>query len=92
MEKELDNIILILHGRIPINEFITEYNITDLLYQNNNCIGVILGNGFYNPLPLRMWGNRNLRESLNVGNPKFICKIVIEYEDGHIDEIGSNES
>lgn len=69
-----------------------EYNITDLLYQNNNCIGVILGNGFYNPLPLRMWGNRNLRESLNVGNPKFICKIVIEYEDGHIDEIGSNES
>ena len=30
-----------------------EYNIM-ICYQNNNCIGVILGNGFYNPLPLRM--------------------------------------
>lgn len=72
--------------------YYSEYNITNLLYKSTNCAGVMLGNGFYNPLPLKMWGNRNLRESLPVGNPQFISKIVIEYEDGYIEEIGSNDS
>ena len=62
--------------------YYSEYNITHLLQSKNNCLGVMLGNGFYNPLPLRMWGNLNLRETLPVGRPVFTAKVVIVYEDG----------
>lgn len=72
--------------------YYSEYDITKSLNKSSNCIGVMLGNGFYNPLPLRMWGNRNLRGTLNTGKPQFICKIIIEYEDGTLEETGTNES
>ena len=58
--------------------YYSEYDITDLLDSEKNCIGVTLGNGFYNPLPLRMWGRRNLRDVLNVGRPVFIGKIILD--------------
>lgn len=62
--------------------YYTEHDVTSLLQQGQNCLGVALGNGFYNPLPLRMWGQRNLREVLPVGRPEFIAKLLIEYEGG----------
>lgn len=62
--------------------YYTEYDITDQLKEGGNCLGVILGNGFYNPLPLRMWGQRNLREALSVGQPAFIARVSIQYENG----------
>jgi hypothetical protein len=37
------------------------YDVTGLVRAGLNCVGVMLGNGWWNPLPLRMWGNRNLR-------------------------------
>lgn len=58
------------------------YDITDHLDKGENCIGVMLGNGWYNPLPLRMWGSRNLREHLPLGRPCFIAQLNIEYADG----------
>jgi len=47
--------------------FYSTYDITDHLQKGTNCIGVMLGNGWYNPLPLRMWGRLNLREHLPTG-------------------------
>ena len=41
--------------------YYTEYDITSLVINGDNSIGVTLGNGFYNPLPLKMWGRINLR-------------------------------
>ncbi|HTN69132.1 MAG TPA: family 78 glycoside hydrolase catalytic domain [Dysgonamonadaceae bacterium] len=67
--------------------YYSEYDITDLLNPGENCLGITLGNGFYNPLPLRMWGNRNLREVVNTGRPVFIAKIILEYENGTKEEI-----
>jgi len=58
------------------------YDVTDYLLKNQNCIGIILGNGWYNPLPLRMWGWLNLREHLHVGRPRFIAQLHIGYTDG----------
>ena len=52
--------------------YYTEYDVADLLTQEHNVVNVMLGNGFYNPLPLKMWGWLNLRNELNVGKPKFI--------------------
>ena len=72
--------------------YYTEYDITSLVKNGNNSIGVILGNGFYNPLPLKMWGRINLRNELSVGKPKFISKLIITFEDGSSEEIVSDSS
>lgn len=67
--------------------YYSEYDITEMLRLENNCLGVTLGNGFYNLLPLRMWGKRNLREVVNTGRPIFIAKIILEYKDSAKEEI-----
>jgi len=72
--------------------YYTEYDITSLVINGDNSIGVTLGNGFYNPLPLKMWGRINLRNELSVGKPKFISKLIITFEDGSSEEIVSDSS
>ena len=72
--------------------YYSEYNITSDIKEGINCIGVTLGNGFYNPLPMTMWGRRNLREVLPVGKPEFIARLVIEYSNGKIEEVNSDSS
>ena len=72
--------------------YFTGYDITDKLKQGPNCLGITLGNGFYNPLPLKMWGNLNLREKLTIGQPSVIAKLVIKQSDGQIKEITTNET
>jgi alpha-L-rhamnosidase len=62
--------------------YYSEYDITNFLNSEKNCIGVTLGNGFYNPLPLKKWVRRNLRDVLKTGRPVFIRKIVLEYQNG----------
>ncbi|MDA3924818.1 MAG: family 78 glycoside hydrolase catalytic domain [Kiritimatiellae bacterium] len=61
--------------------FYSVYDVTDMLSGGSNCLGVTLGNGWYNPLPLRMWGRYNLRDALPVGRPQFIARLEIEYAD-----------
>ena len=67
------------------------YNVTELIRNGGNSIGVTLGNGWYNPLPMKMWGRRNLREHLTIGRPQFIAQLKIEYTDGTTETIVSNE-
>ena len=68
------------------------YDLTGMLKNGNNCLGVTLGNGFYNPLPLKMWGSRNLREVLPTGNPKFIAKLVLKYNNGKTETLVTDDS
>ena len=68
------------------------YDLTVKIASASNCLSVELGNGFYNPLPMWMWGNLNLRKHLPVGTPSFIAKLVIEYKNGEKAEINSDES
>ena len=72
--------------------YYSEYDVTPLITSDDNCLGVSLGNGFYNPLPLRKWGQRNLRTDLTVGKPTFIAKLVIHYKNGKTEEIVSDGS
>ena len=67
------------------------YDVTDQIENIGNCIGVTLGNGWYNPLPMTMWGWLNLREYLPIGRPQFIAQLKIEFEDGMIKNVISNE-
>jgi len=72
--------------------FYSTYDLTDQLTMGNNCLGVTLGNGWYNPLPLRMWGRRNLRQHLTVGRPLFIAQLNVEFSDGSSTAIVTDSS
>ena len=58
------------------------YDLTGQLHTGTNCLGVMLGNGWYNPLPLRMWGHLDLRKVLPVGRPRFIARLQLDFADG----------
>ncbi len=62
--------------------YYSTYDVTSMLTGDKNCIGVIVGNGWYNPLPMRLWGHLNLRNHLPVGEPCFIAQLEIEYDNG----------
>jgi alpha-L-rhamnosidase len=72
--------------------YYTEYDITAQVQNGKNCLGVALGNGFYNPLPLKMWGSRNLRDVLPVGNPAFVARLLLTYENGETKQIVTDNS
>ncbi|MEN8230804.1 MAG: family 78 glycoside hydrolase catalytic domain, partial [Bacteroidota bacterium] len=72
--------------------YYSDYDVTSMITKGENCLGVELGNGFYNPLPLRMWGRYNLREDLKVGKPVFLAKLVLKYENGKTEEFVSGET
>ena len=72
--------------------FYSVYDVSEELAQGSNCLGVTLGNGWYNPLPLRMWGHVNLRERLPIGRPQFIAQLVIEYTDGSQQVVASDST
>lgn len=72
--------------------YFTEYDLTASLSNGANCLGVTLGNGFYNPLPLQMWGYLNLRNALPTGNPLFTARLVVEYTNGKTQEISTDET
>ena len=66
------------------------YDITSLLRSGENAIGVMLGNGFFNPLPMRVF--KPLREFLSIGRPCLKAQIRLEYTDGSTETIVTDES
>jgi len=72
--------------------FYSAYDVTEMLSEGANCLGVTLGNGWYNPLPLRMWGRVNLRERIPVGRPQFIARLEVEYTNGSVESLVSDPS
>jgi len=59
------------------------YDITKLLNQGENVVGVMLGNGFYNPASFWTQG---------YGTPRFLGQINILYDDGSEDVIVSDKT
>jgi alpha-L-rhamnosidase len=72
--------------------YYSTYDVTALIQEGNNCLGVMTGNGWYNPLPLMMWGSRNLRKNIITGRPAFICQLFIEKSDGEQQIITSDNT
>jgi alpha-L-rhamnosidase len=70
----------------------TVYDITASLHTGPNAIGVLLGNGWYNPLPMKLFGAFNLRKALAIGEPKLIANILIRYTDGSTSVIATDSS
>ena len=72
--------------------YYTEYDVTSLITDGTNCLAVSLGNGFYNPLPMRKWGRRNLRNDLKVGKPTLLAKLQLSYPNGKTESIVSDST
>ncbi|MDR0901330.1 MAG: glycoside hydrolase family 78 protein [Opitutaceae bacterium] len=66
------------------------FDITPLLRPGDNAAGVMLGNGFFNPLPMKIF--RPLRNFLYIGRPCFIAQIRLTYADGSEETIITDES
>jgi len=66
------------------------HDITSHLKNGENVIGVRLGSGWWNPLPLRMFGRWDLREFQESGRPCLRAEVHIRYEDGQLENIPSN--
>ena len=67
--------------------FYNTYDITSILKNGKNAIGVLVGNGFYNI-------NRERYRKLVIayGYPKLIYNITIQYKDGSVENIVSGEN
>lgn len=53
------------------------YEINKYLNKGNNVIAVELANGWYNPAPLKLFEKYNLRDVLDMGEPKLIADLRI---------------
>ena len=68
----------------------TTHDVTSQLQNGENVIGVVLGNGFFNPLPMRIF--RPLREFLSIGRPCLKAQLRIVYKDGSVENIVTDDS
>ncbi len=58
------------------------FDVTSLLKKGKNAIGVMLGNGWYNPMPINLFQRWNLRDYLTVGKPCLKAQLRITFTDG----------
>lgn len=63
------------------------YEVTEQLQKGENAIGALVGNGFYN-----INTERYIKFAITYGSPTLICKLKIEYEDGSIETIVSDDT
>lgn len=68
------------------------YDVTDLFRNGENIAGIALGNGWYNPLPLRLFGRFNIRDHQQTGRPVVKAQIRLTYNDGTTETIHTDES
>lgn len=66
------------------------YDVTPMLTDGGNRIEVMLGNGFYNPLPMRVF--QPLREYLTIGQPCLTAQLRIIYTDGTAETVVTDTS
>lgn len=68
------------------------FDVTPQLRRGNNVVGVMLGNGWYNPMPLKLFRTWNLRNTLTVGKPIVKAQLRITYKDGSSETILTDAS
>ena len=65
------------------NAFYVVYDIKEQLESGDNILGIILGNGWYNQNIV--WG-----QGFSYGKPGVICQLMIDYDDGGSQIIGTD--
>ena len=69
-----------------------EYDVTALVKGGSNTLMLELGNGWWNPLPMKMWGMYNLRKTLPHGTPTAKATLEVTYSDGMVERIVTDGS
>jgi alpha-L-rhamnosidase len=72
--------------------FYVTHDVTADVRNGKNVLGVMLGNGWWNPLPLRLFGRFNLRDWQQTGRPCVKAQMLVRYTDGTSDWIVTDES
>jgi len=67
------------------------HDITSLIKKGTNVAGIMLGSGWWNPLPFKLFGRWNLRNYQQTGRPCVKAEIHINYSDGSVKKIVTNE-
>lgn len=67
------------------------HDVTAML-KTRSILSVMLGNGWWNPVPIKLFGRWDLREYQQTGRPCFISQLHLVYEDGSTETIGSDET
>ena len=63
--------------------FYRTFDVTKLLRRGENQLSILVGNGWWNPLPLLMFGGAAmLPKTLPIGRPRCIAHLEIELSDG----------
>ena len=70
--------------------FYTAYEIDKDWLKEDNTLAVMLGNGWYNQN--EVWKGQEEYSAMVYGQPVFICQLIIRYENGEEEIIGSDES
>lgn len=70
----------------------TTYDMTEQLQSGKNTIGFMLGNGWYNPLPLRLFSRFNLRNVQQTGRPCVKAQLLLRYADGSEEWIATDNT
>jgi alpha-L-rhamnosidase len=68
------------------------YDIGGMMAKGSNVIGIMLGSGWWNPLPLRIFGRFDLRKVQETGRPCVKAEIHISYSDGSSEVIATDQS
>lgn len=68
------------------------YDVTAQLKRGQNTVGIMLGNGWFKPLPLAMWGRIKPGEALTTGEPRAILQLMVEFADGTTQTISTDET
>jgi alpha-L-rhamnosidase len=68
------------------------YDVTAHVMSGNNGLGVILGNGWWNPLPFKFFGRWDLRDFQQTGRPCLKAELHLRYSDGTTEKIVTDES
>jgi alpha-L-rhamnosidase len=75
------------YTRYDRRDLYVTHDVTALLKRGPNAVGVILGNGWFNPQTKAVW---NFHEAPWREAPKLLLSLVIEYTDGRTMVIGSD--
>lgn len=70
----------------------TVYDVSEQFKLGENVLGIMLGNGWYNPLPLRLFSRFNLRDFAETGRATLIAQLHIKYSNGTEQIILTDES
>jgi alpha-L-rhamnosidase len=68
------------------------HDVTALVGKGRNVVAVMLGNGWWNPLPIKLFGRWDLRDYQQTGRPCLKAEIRIRYNDNSVSVISTDES